>query len=231
MTGDPLWMKGLLAVHVVAGVSAFVIAPVVLSVAKGGRTHKAWGMVYLWCMGVVAGAALPMALFRPVFFLAMVAVFSFYAAFAGYRVLKLKDLSRGGRAKAIDWIAAGITFAASALLAYLSWFHPRLIQTSRIVGVVFGLLGMRLSYSQMSLFVRKPKEKMFWWYDHLGMFIGSYIAAWTAFSVVTLSQFVGGRWWVWLWPAMVGVPAIIVTIAYYKRKFTPKRPVEAVAAS
>lgn len=27
---------------------------------------------------------------------------------------------------------------------------------------------------------------MFWWYTHLGNFIGGYIAAWTAFRVVTL---------------------------------------------
>lgn len=55
-----------------------------------------------------------------------------------------------------------------------------------VVAIVFGLLGMRLASVQMMSFVRKPKEKMFWWYTHLGNFIGSYIAAWTAFSVVTL---------------------------------------------
>jgi hypothetical protein len=167
---------------------------------------------------------------RPVLFLALVAVFSFYAAFAGYRVLRLKDLVRGGSAKPVDWVAGVLTFAASAVLAWVSWFHPRQVQVSPIVGVVFGLVGMRLAYSQLSMFVRKPKEKMFWWYDHLRMFIGSYIAAWSAFSAVTLTQVVGNHWWVWLWPVMVGIPAIIVTTGYYKRKFTPKRPVEAVAA-
>ena len=45
-----------------------------------------------------AATALPMALYRPVLFLALVAVFSFYAAFSGYRVLKLKELARGGSA-------------------------------------------------------------------------------------------------------------------------------------
>ncbi len=230
MTGNPLWMKALLTVHVAAGFGAFLIAPLVLSVAKGGRTHKRWGMVYLWCMGVVAATALPMALFRPVLFLALVAVFSFYAAFAGYRVLRLKDLAHGGSAKPIDWVAGVVTFATSALLAWMSWFHPRQIQTSPIVGVVFGLVGMRLAYTQLKMFVRKPKEKMFWWYDHLGMFIGSYIAAWSAFSAVTLTQLVGNHWWVWLWPVMVGIPAIIVTTAYYRRKFTPKRPAAAVTA-
>ena len=29
-------------------------------------------------------------------------------------------------------------------------------------------------------------------------------------------------WYVWLWPTMVGVPAIALTTAYYKRKFAPR---------
>ena len=83
----------------------------------------------------------------------------------------------------------------------------------------------------MSKFVRKPKEKMFWWYDHLGNMIGSYIAAWTAFSVTTLVRvFPGAGMWMWLWPTMLGVPAIALTIAYYKRRFAPRKPrVEATA--
>ncbi len=107
MSADPVWMKALLTVHVSCGFGSFLLAPVALATAKGGATHKRWGMVYLWCMGGVAATALPMALYRPVLFLAMVAVFSFYAAFAGYRVLKLKDLARGGSAKPIDWFAGG----------------------------------------------------------------------------------------------------------------------------
>ena len=88
-----------------------------------------------------------------------------------------------------------------------------------MVGVIFGIIGMRVSLQQMLSFVRKPKEKMFWWYTHLGNFIGSYIAAWSAFSVVTLSRILGNQWYVWLWPVMVGVPAIVATTAYYKRRF------------
>jgi hypothetical protein len=173
-------------------------------------------------MGGVAATALPMALYRPVLFLAMVAVFSFYAAFSGYRVLRLKDLARGGRAKPVDWIAGVLTFCSSLLLAGLGAFDSKAIQGFGIVAIVFGLIGMRLASVQLASFVRKPKEKMFWWYTHLGGFIGSYIAAWTAFSAVTLSQFFGSAWYVWLWPTIVGVPAIALTTAYYKRKFAPR---------
>lgn len=221
---DPWWMRALLVVHIAAGALSFGLAPVALVTAKGGKQHKRWGMVYLWAMGVVAATALPMALYRPVLFLALVAVFSFYAAFSGYRVLKLKNLAQGGTAKAIDWIAGGVTFACSFALAYLGAFHNARVQNFGIIAIVFGFLGMRLAYVQMRKFIWKPKEKMWWWYDHLGNFIGSYIAAWTAFSAVTLSRYMpaGLRWAVWLWPTAIGVPCIVGTIVYYKRKFAPR---------
>jgi uncharacterized membrane protein len=223
----PFWFKVFLGVHIAAGVGTFVLAPIALVTAKGGKQHRRWGMVYLWCMGIVAGTALPMAIYAPILFLALVAVFSFYAAFAGYRVLRLKDLPKGGRAKPIDWIAGICTFCSSAVLAWLGLFHPEKIQVIGIVGVAFGAIGMRLAYTQLKSFILKPKEKMFWWYEHLSLFIGSYIASWSAFSAVTLTRVLGNRWYVWLWPSIIGVPCIIATVAYYKRKFDPKKPAAA----
>ena len=65
---------------------------------------------------------------------------------------------------------------------------------------------------------------MFWWYTHLGNFIGSYIAAWTAFSVVTLPRILPHAGMVlWLWPTAIGVPAIVLTTGYYQRKFAPRQ--------
>ena len=60
-------------------------APVALATAKGGKTHRRWGKVYFCAMAGVAVTALILSLALPVFFLAMVAVFSFYSAFAAYR--------------------------------------------------------------------------------------------------------------------------------------------------
>ncbi len=224
MSGDPLWMKGLLSVHIVAGFGSFLLAPVALATAKGGRAHNRWGMVYLWSMGVVAATALPMALYRPVLFLALVAVFSFYLAFSGYRVLKLKSLARGGRAQPIDWIAAVIAFGSGAALALLAWLRPAAVQHMGVVAVLFGCLSMRTAGVSLWGFVSKPREKMFWWYTHLGNFIASYVAAWTAFCVVTLPRILGDHLWLWIWPTAVGIPAIAITTGYYKRKFAPRTP-------
>ena len=217
-----LVFHSMLAIHILAGAAAFLIAPLVLAVAKGGKTHRRSGMIYLWMMGTVAASAVVLSFFRPVYFLAMVAVFSFYFAFSGYRVLKLKSLAQGGRAKPVDWTAATITLCASLALLLFSFFRPAAIQVMPVVGVAFGLLGTFAALGQLRSFIRKPREKMFWWYTHLGNFIGSYIAAWSAFSAVVISQLLGNHWYVWLWPVIVGVPCIIAAKAYYRRKFTPR---------
>jgi len=220
---DPLWMRVFLGVHITAGASAFLLAPVALITAKGGKAHRRWGMVYLWSMGVVAATAVPMALYRPVLFLALVAVFSFYACFSAWRVLALKDLPKGGEATPIDWAAAIITFVTSACLAGFGAFKPAIVQHMGIVAIVFGIIGMTLAFGQIRSFVWKPTEKMFWWYTHLGNMIASYIAAWSAFSVTTLSSnFRHAGILLWLWPTIIGVPAIALTTAYYKRKFAPR---------
>jgi hypothetical protein len=185
--------------------------------------------VYLWSMGVVSCTALPMALFRPVLFLALVSVISAYLAFSGYRVLKLKSLSSGGSAQPIDWAAAGLAFLASASLVALGWFHPAAVQNMQVMAILHGGVGMRGTAADIYLFIRKPKEKLFWWYSHLGKFIGSYIAAWTAFSVTTLNHiFRHAGIILWLWPAAVGIPAILLTVAYYRRKFASRPTAAAI---
>src|SRR3989442_1105972 len=92
--------------------------------AKGGRTHRRWGKVYFWAMAAVALTAVVLAVWRPVIFLALLAVFSFYSAFSGYRALFRKRPREGAHATAFDWTAAIVTFAASATLAVLRVLQP-----------------------------------------------------------------------------------------------------------
>ena len=220
---DPLWMHAFLAVHVAGGAGAFILAPLALVTAKGGKAHRLWGKIYFWCMAIVACTALVMAAYRPILFLALVAIFSFYSAFVAYRVLGQKAAWQGAPVvHPMDWLAAVLCFAASAALALLGAIRPELVQNLRIPALVFGAIGMRISGGAMWKFTHPPKEKMFWWYAHLQGMIGSYIAAWTAFCVVTIGPRVHGAWWLWVLPTAVGVPALIATTAYYKRKFAPK---------
>jgi hypothetical protein len=225
-------MRAFLAVHVAAGASAFILAPLALVTAKGGKAHRRWGKIYFWAMAVVAFTALVMAIYRPILFLALVAIFSFYSAFAGYRVLGQKAAYKGEQTStALDWIAAAFTFAASALLAILGAVRPALVQHLGIPAIVFGCIGMWIAGNTAWAFTHRPKEKMFWWYAHLAGMLGSYIAAWTAFSVVTIGPLLHHAWWIWIVPTAIGVPAIVMTNAYYHRKFTPKPKSDARATA
>ena len=78
---------------------------------------------------------------RNLLFLGLVAIFSFYSAFVGYRVLGQKAAYKGEKvATALDWCAAGFTFISSALLAFLGAVKPSLVQN----------LGIRPSSSAAS---------------------------------------------------------------------------------
>jgi uncharacterized membrane protein len=217
---DPWWMHVLLDLHVVCGGGAFVLAPLALVAAKGGRAHRRWGAIYFWCMAGVASTALTMAIWRPILFLALIAIFSFYLVFGAYRVLGQKDAWRGRPVvRAPDWAAAILCLGACVALVLFGVFRPGLIENLRIPGVVFGLLGIRISARSIWRFTHPPTEKMFWWYVHLQGMIASYIAAWTAFCLVILGPLLHGAQWLWLLPISVGLPAILVTTAYYRQKF------------
>ena len=230
---DPWCMHVLLALHVLSGGGAFVLAPRALVTAKGRTAHRRWGAIYFWCLVGIASTALIMAVWRPILFLALIAIFSFYTAFAAYRVLGQKAAWKGQPVvRALDWSAAFLCFGTCVASVLSGIFRPELIQNLRIPAVVFGLVGIRISTGAIWRFRHPPADKMFWWYIHLQGMIGSYIAAWTAFCVVTLGTLLHGAWWLWLVPLSVGLPAILVTTAYYRQKFRSRpEPVERVALS
>ena len=204
--------------HILAGFTAFFIAPVPLLTAKGGKTHRRWGRIYFWAMAVVAATAMVLALWRPILFLAFIAVFSFYFAFRGYRVLSRKSPLQGQGPSAIDWAAAVLAFLGSVALIVMGIVRPSPVWVQlSVVAIVFGVIGVALAASDIWRFMHPPADKNFWWYAHLGGMIASYIAAVTAFSVVNFRLLPTTLRW--LWPIAIGVPGIFIWTNYYKRKF------------
>ncbi len=106
------------------------VGSLALITAKGGKAHRMWGRTYFWCMAIVAFTALVMAAYRPVLFLALVAIFSFYASFSAYRVLGQKSAWKGDPVvRRLDWVAAIFCFAASLTLAVLGAVRPNSCRT------------------------------------------------------------------------------------------------------
>jgi uncharacterized membrane protein/xanthosine utilization system XapX-like protein len=217
----------LLYTHIAAGFTAFLLAPVALSTVKGGRNHRRAGKIYFWGMAWVAATALLIAAtpIHPNPFLALVAIFSFYAAYSGYRVLYQKRPAEGEGPKWFDWMAAGFTGLAG--IGLLVGGILKLDHFFRVLGPVapvFGLVGIFLSGRSILTWVRPSTDKNNWWYTHMNGMLTSYIAALTAFSATNFP-----RWMpdvpiaiIWLWPTLIGAPATAIWISYYRRKFNAK---------
>src|SRR3954464_797696 len=176
-------IKALLVVHVVCGFAAFFCAPVALLTLKGGAVHRRFGKYYLYLMSAVALTAVIIAVYRPVVFLALVAVFSFYFAFKGYRVLQRKH----DGAKPIDWVGASLMVASGMGLIALGALQPAGFRMpSPAVALAFGVVAIAFGGFDILQFLRPPADKNEWWYSHMSGMLGSYIAAVSAFSAVNL---------------------------------------------
>jgi hypothetical protein len=193
---------------------AFFVAPAAMFTIKGGRAHRRWGKIYFWMMAVVAVTAMVMAIYRPIIFLAFVAIFSFYFAFRGYRSVLRK---REGPAS-IDWIAVFATLAGSLALIALG-IHPVTHQflPAPVVSIAFGITGTVIAVVDIRNFLRPSTDRNAWWYSHMGGMLGSYIATLSAFSAVNFFFLpIAVRW---LWPSVIGIPGIFLWTGYYRTKF------------
>jgi uncharacterized membrane protein len=106
---DPqLLDRALLLIHVAAGLTALVMAPLAMLVRKGGTAHRRWGKVYFWAMFAIFASSLAVMTYRLNLFLLFIAVLAFYSAFSGCRVLQRKRPQRGRGAAWLDWAGAGL---------------------------------------------------------------------------------------------------------------------------
>ena len=141
--------RALLVVHIIAGTIALVVAPGAMLTFKGGLWHRRWGKIFFWATIVIAATGAVMSLLRPNLFLLMVAVFSFYLVFSGYRVLQRKK--PGQRATSLD---QAVTLAMIlAGVAFIAYGVQRLqISSFGIVPIVFGAVALFLAGSDMVQF-------------------------------------------------------------------------------
>lgn len=217
-----IWLAGpMLVLHILAGFVALFVAPGAMVTRKGGRWHRRWGKVFFWTITVVAASAAFLASAGGDPFLFLVAVFSFYLAFSGYRVLYRKRPQVGERASFLDWaVTVGTLLASTALILY------GIVQVSTgsafgTVAIAFGALGCAFSGRDIKQMIHPPPEKRWWWFVHMGNMLGAYIATVSAFSAVNfdfLPPVVR-----WLWPTVLGGIGIFVWTGYYQRKFANRK--------
>lgn len=197
----------LLQLHVLAGFLSFFVAPLALITQKGGKAHRMWGKIFFWNMTLVCATALILAPVQGNVFLTLIAVFSFYMAYSGYRSLYRKKLFKGQSVHFADWTVAALqSLFGICLIVYgiIRWGHGM-----GLLALVFGLIAMLLGISDLKSFLRPPSAPKKWFFDHMTRMIGAYIVAVSAFSAVNLNFD-----WLpvviqWLWPSIIGVPGMI----------------------
>jgi hypothetical protein len=208
----------LLVPHIAAGSIAIVCGLVALCSRKGSPLHRRFGRIYYWAMCVVAATAAVLAPLVHSVFLFLVMILSFYAAFAGYRVLRRKN-PFATPPTPVDW-AAAIVVSVSGITMVTLGVEPRAGSDPSFAPMflVFGALSLLLGVGDVVRYARPPKRKGAWMLLHAGKMIGSYIAALTAFSAVNfqvLPLLVR-----WFWPTVVLVPLIVYYNATGSRKMT-----------
>jgi uncharacterized membrane protein len=209
----------MLVVHIAGGVIALLAGLVSIFSVKGSSTHRLVGKIYFVGMTAVFIGAVFTAIGHHKDFLLMVGFFSYYLTVRGYRVLFLKKLPEGQKAKSIDWMI--IIISATFIFTLLGWgvWALRMGASIGIAAVLFGSVGSIFLLLDIKKFIRPPKEKMHWWYSHIGSMGGSYISAVTAFVVVNieLPQY---QWVLWILPGILGGILITRTIRIYKVRFS-----------
>lgn len=216
----------LIFLHVFAGGTTLTTGLLAIILKKGGPIHRQIGKVYFWSMFTIfATAMLMLVLVRFNLFLLVVAIFSFYMSFSGYRVLRRKKL---GEQTWIDWSGAIISLIAGiGIFIYggLGLFGFINIYASALVYLClfFGFFTAQTAWGDIKIFKKKNLEDKMWWlYHHIQAMVGSFIAAVTAFLVQNgqgLIPFPDFQWLIWVLPAMMGVPIITLWIRKYRRKY------------
>lgn len=192
-------------VHVAAGTVALLAGVGALVTTKGGRRHRTAGKLFLAALAVVVATTFVLTAIDPTTFraiLSLVAVFSGYLAFSGYRSIALRR--PGVSPGAVDWAATGIVVLACFGLG--AWGVDRFRRGDEfgLVMITFGTIGVAFGATDLRLFSDDADGD--WVVNHLQRTLGAFVATVSAVSAVTLAPILGVA--AWLWPTLVGVPVI-----------------------
>ena len=202
-------MNILLVIHVLAGTIALLCSAIAVSSEKGKKFHVLSGRTYFWCMVGIFLTAIPMSIINSNIFLFLIAIFSFYLAFAGMRFAK----NRKGIATKIDWIAVSLMILSGLGMWVLAVIYFLNDNSQYITLLVFGFIALALGCGDYISHKNKAaigKERIA---KHLTNMMAGTIAVITAVLVVNVN--IEPIWIWWLLPT-----AVITPIIFYWNKKT-----------
>ena len=198
----------LLVIHIAAGSIALLTALAALVTAKGGTIHVRAGRVYAIGMTLIFLTAVPLAILGADVFLLLIAFFSFYLIFAGWRFAR----NRSRRPQPVDWVAVAIM----GLTGLAMWGYAVVLGLSGsgqwVTMLAFGSIAVALSVADGLFFNqgrsgRRRPAPYLRIQRHLTNMMAGTIATVTAVMVVNVSM--DPVWVPWLLPTVVITPLIV----------------------
>ena len=193
----------LLTIHIGSGSIALLTAAIALITQKGRTKHVWAGRVYAAAMTLVFLTAVPLALLGSSVFLLLIAVFSFYLVFAGWRFARNYE----GKPHITDWAAIG----AMGLTGLGMWGYAAALASNGgsqwITMTLFGFIALALSLADARFYrasnVRSARRIA----RHLTNMMAGTIATITAVVVVNVDT--NPVWLGWILPTILITPLIV----------------------
>ena len=195
-------MHILLPIHILAGIIALLCAALAVTSKKGKKLHVVSGRTYFWAMMAIFLTAIPMSIISSNTFLFLIAIFSFYLAFAGIRFAR----NRTGVATMLDWVAISLMILSGLGMWTLAAIYFLNDNAVNIVLLVFGFFAVSLGCADVRSYKNNSatgKERIS---RHLTNMMGGTIAVVTAVSVVNPPF--GPEWMWWVLPTALITPVI-----------------------
>ena len=136
-------MHYLLIIHILAGTLALMAAVSAVVASKGKKVHIIAGRIYFWGMTIIFLTAIPMSIVSGKVFLFLIAIFSFYLAYAGMRFAR----NRTGIANIFDWVAVGLMILSGMVMWCLAIYYFINNNSQYITLIIFGFIAISLGYT------------------------------------------------------------------------------------
>ena len=195
-------MQYLLFTHIIAGTVSLLAAALAVVSGKGKKVHILAGRTYFWGMFLIFITAIPMSIVSSNIFLFLVAIFSFYLAYAGMRFAR----NRTGIANTFDWAAVGLMILSGIAMWCLATLYFINNNTQSITLTVFGFIAISLGYADLRSYRNKSaigKQRIA---RHLTNMLAGTIAVITAVLVTNLN--IKPVFILWILPTILITPLI-----------------------
>ncbi len=195
-------MQYLLVAHIFAGCISLIAAVFAVVSSKGKQAHILAGRTYFWGMAVIFLTAIPMSISSSNVFSFLIAIFSFYLAYAGMRFAR----NRAGTANLFDWVAVGLMVFSGLAMWFLALVYFMNNNSQYITLTVFGFIAISLGYMDFRSYRNKSaigKQRIA---RHLTNMLAGTIAVITAVLVTNLS--IEPVFILWILPTIIISPLI-----------------------